>query len=137
MKFLFLCLLLSTSAHALEWGEQVEYSADGQTWYPAEYLTHDDSRFCIAGDVSSCDSMGQNDRHYIVHTNEPLADSNYLREPYTGPSKAELYGLLIRLENLINTTEPRAAFSTAENMMADRESLQVRIDALREVLKDE
>ena len=121
----------------LSWGDAVEYSSDGQNWYPAEYLLHDDSAFCIAGDVSSCDSLGQNDRHYILHTTEQVTDANFIQPADTGPTKAELYGLLTRLENLINTTEPRAAFSTAADMMSDRVSLQQRIEALREVLKDD
>ena len=121
----------------LNWGDPVEYSSDGVTWYPAEYLMHDVSKYCIPGDISSCDSMKQRNRHYIVHTTAKMADVNFLQVPYTGLSKAELYGLLSRLENLINTTEPRAAFSTAANMMSDRESLQLRIDAIREILKDE
>lgn len=67
---------------------------------------------------------------------EPVPDP-LPETPVDGPSKAELYGLLTRLENLINTTDPRAAFGTAANMMSDRESLQLRIDALREVLRND
>lgn len=136
MKLLLVLLLFCRPAHAFEWGDVIEYSADGQTWYEAQYLVHDDSPYCIAGDVTSCDSMGQADRHYILHTNQQMAESNYIRAVPT-VTKSEMYGLLTRIENLINTNSPQSAFNTAANMMRDRESLQQRIDAIREILKND
>lgn len=57
-------------------------------------------------------------------------------EPVEQPSKQAVLGVLTRLENLINSTEPASAFSTARGMMADRETLQPRIDALKDLINE-
>lgn len=56
--------------------------------------------------------------------------------PAERPSKQALLGVLTRLENLIGSDNPASAFSTARGMMADREILQQRIDAIRQLIDE-
>lgn len=135
----------------LDWDDPVWYSGDGHTWHNANFLTYVTTADCKDGGVDSdgmklpADCSGTKSQVAMVWYDKPLHPEGMQIAYITPddpsvippPSKAELYGLLTRLENLINATEPRAAFSTAANMMADRASLQRRIDAIREILKNE
>lgn len=160
---------LTDEVRNLEKDDPIEYSEDGETWYPAHFLDHYVTPYCVAvapnqdGTPNPSDCSGTSE-HLVTIWYEPPQHPEgfrmmYVRPgtlnetepdpepqpdptpgpvlPENGPSKAELYGLLTRIENLINTTDPKSAFSTATGMMSDKESLQPRIDALREILKNE
>lgn len=51
-------------------------------------------------------------------------------------NKAQLYGLMTRFENLLNTEDPRAAFSTAASMMRDKADLLERVGIMRQLISE-
>lgn len=74
---------------------------------------------------------------------EEITDSGerYIYSSYRGqlfdiepakPSNSELYGLIQRIENMLTSNSPEAAFSTAYRMMGDSEDLLRRCKALRD-----
>lgn len=137
----------------LEKGDPLWHSSDGENWIKGEFTSIGHIPNCSV-DEKIKDEMGLK---YIRYSCEPNAGEtmwvfynhgegydnavvNHITafDPNASPpTKAELYGLLARVENLIASSTPRSALNTASNMMRDRVYLQQRIEALREVLKND
>lgn len=137
----------------LEKGDPLWHSTDGENWIKGEFTSTGHIPNC-AIDEKLKDEMGFN---YIRYSCTPNAGEtmwvfynhgdgydnsvvNYITafDPDAPPpTKAEIYGLLARVENLIASSSPKSAFNSASNMIRDRVYLQQRIDALREVLKND
>lgn len=137
----------------LTWDDPVWYSEDGSKWHQANFVHYSVTTSCRQVESentteliqpSICDQQNRSvgliwydkpDHPESLVINYVQPNDPTLENPPDKPTKAELYGLLTRLENLLKTQDPRSTFSTAEGMMKDRELLLQRIEVLREILK--
>lgn len=138
MKALILLLFALPALAA----EPIWYSENGTDWYEAEQWATLHHVECVPG-ITGCDSFVERNQIVVVHRDEQQADIVYVRytipddaEPTPEVSTQQLLGLLTRIENLLTTENPRAAFGTAAAMMADRDDLMLRVDRLREIIRD-
>lgn len=140
-----------TAVKYLQKGDPLWYSEDGQTWQQGEFVF-----FITSPDCETVETRQDTDDYeqliFSCNDDGSLIDSvqYYLNDSYEGftinyvtgikpgtppPSKAELYGLLTRVENLINTNSIPSFFSTAGGLINDRIDMQRRVDVLRDTLK--
>lgn len=165
MKFLLLvlCMIVSLNAAAinhydaefpdmsyLKWDDPIWYSNDGETWYTANFVYYAETAFCVTppkveGEFPKATACDKTKRSvglvwYEPKQHDPDMAIKYVLpyDPATlqAPTKTELYGLLTRFENLMKSGDTGSAFSTATEIVRDREDLLRRTEALRKLLNE-
>ena len=162
MKAFFVCLLfmmISTMAMSAELthlkylheGDPIWYSNDGEAWQQGEFVYFVSSPKCEATETRQ-DATNNQQVIYSCDENAGVVETvryqhstdydGFIINYVTGvdpslppPTKAELYGLLTRVENLINTNSIPSFFTTAKGLIDDRIDMQRRVELLRENLK--
>lgn len=153
MKYFLIIFALSFSASAAEFpdmsavkhGQKVHYSEDGVVWYPANFAFYSETRACppvevIEGEefppITLCDGVS---RSVGIVWNEPPSHPDGMNINYVRPeiliSRAEMFGLLTRLENMLSSDDVGFVSRSFSSLITDRAEMLKRVTAMREALK--